>query len=325
MTESPYSLLKWGDCDTAVNPKHPTYTLVTGNSLQVTINKLEFDISSMQYFLSSSPCQLPNTGLVRTYNFALVNGDMLLAGTTGGEMCVFSISQKLYRASMPLTSNGIICGCVHDEMLFVGGGDGKIKKVNLAGGAWTLTHEAQLDSRVMTMNLSNDKQELIVGTQGGKIYRVLTNDLSFLLHSDAHVSTINDVSFGTDSNHFLTVDEAGAVKMWDLSEYKCLYTGYPTRQAGASRVYFTKDDNTALVGYRDGFLRCFDTINAKAQLWDISQAHRGAVTAIYADQNYILTGGQDGAVRIWNRQTRQLLIQFNGKSHLERLKDLSFA
>lgn len=96
----------------------------------------------MQYFLASSPCQLPNTGLVRTYNFALINGDMLLAGTTGGEMCVFSISQKLYRASMPLTSNGIICGCVHQEMLFVGGGDGKIKKVNLAGGAWTLTHEA---------------------------------------------------------------------------------------------------------------------------------------------------------------------------------------
>ena len=68
-----------------------------------------------------------------------------------------------------------------------------------------------------------------------------------------------------------------------------------------------------LVGYRDGFLRCFDTINAKAQLWDVSQAHRGAVTAIYADQNYILTGGQDGAVRVWNRRTRQLLIQFNGK------------
>jgi len=71
-----------------------------------------------------------------------------------------------------------------------------------------------------------------------------------------------------------------------------------------------------LVGYRDGFLGCFDTITAKAQLWEISQAHRGAVTAIYADQNYILTGGQDGAVRVWNRRTRQLLIQFNGKSSL---------
>ena len=81
----------------------------------------------------------------------------------------------------------------------------------------------------MSMNISNDKQELIVGTKGGKIYRVLTNDLSFLLHSDAHVSTINDVSFGTDSNSFVTVDEAGAVKMWDLSDYKCLFTGFSTK------------------------------------------------------------------------------------------------
>ena len=71
-----------------------------------------------------------------------------------------------------------------------------------------------------------------------------------------------------------------------------------------------------IVGYRDGQLRCFDTLGAKAQIWDVSMAHKGAVTAIYADQNYILTGGQDGAVRVWNRRTRQLLIQFNGKSSL---------
>lgn len=174
---------------------------------------------------------------------------MLLAGTTGGEICLFSISQKLYRASMPLTSNGIICGAVHNDMLFVGGGDGKIKKVNLAGGQWTLTHEAQLDSCVSSMNLSNNKDELIVGTQGGKLYRVLTNDLSFLLHSDAHISTINDVSFGADSNTFVTADSAGALKMWNLSDYKCLYTGYPTRQSEATRAFFTKDDNTVLVGY----------------------------------------------------------------------------
>ena len=146
------------------------------------------------------------------------------------------------------------------------------------------------------------------------MYRILTNDLSFLLHSDAHVNNINDIAFGNESNSFVTVDESGAVKMWDLSEYKCLFTGYPTRQSGASRVCYAKDDNTVLVGYRDGFLRCFDCVGAKAQVWDLANAHRGAITAIYADQNYILTGGQDGAIRVWNRRSRQLLIQFNGKS-----------
>lgn len=113
---------------------------------------------------------------------------------------------------MPLTSNGIICGCILGEMLFIGGGDGKIKKVNLAGGQWTLTHEAQLDSRVMSMNLSNDQKEMIVGTEGGKMYRVLTTDLSFLLHSDAHIGAINGIAFGSDSNSFVTADETGALK-----------------------------------------------------------------------------------------------------------------
>jgi len=167
---------------------------------------------------------------------------MILAGTTGGEICVFSLAQSIYKASMPLTSNGIICGIVDSDSLYVGGGDGKIKKVSLVGGSWTLTHEAQLDSRVMSINISNDKGELIVGTAGGKMYRVLTNDLSYLLHSDAHISCINDIAFGSDSNIFVTADEAGALKVWDLSEYKCLGSYYPSRASGASSVCFSKND-----------------------------------------------------------------------------------
>jgi len=121
---------------------------------------------------------------------------------------------------MPISSNGVLCGALGGDFLYVGAGDGKIKKINLANGGWTLTHEALLDSKVMSINLSPDHRELIVGTIAGKIYRVLTNDFSFLLHSDAHSSAINDVCFGKDSNNFVSIDESGAVKVWDLSEYK---------------------------------------------------------------------------------------------------------
>ena len=54
VSEAPLSILKWADIDTAVNPKHPSYTLVTGNASGVNINRLEFDISSMQYYLQSA-------------------------------------------------------------------------------------------------------------------------------------------------------------------------------------------------------------------------------------------------------------------------------
>ena len=50
--------------------------------------------------------------------------------------------------------------------------------------------------------------------------------------------------------------------MWDLSEYKSTFTGYPAKATGASCCFYSQD-GTVLVGYKDGFLRCFD-IQAKA-------------------------------------------------------------
>jgi WD40 repeat protein len=38
-------------------------------------------------------------------------------------------------------------------------------------------------------------------------------------------------------------------------------------------------------------------------------AHRGNVNCIYVDGNYILTGGEDGVIRIWTRKTHELMIQ----------------
>jgi len=134
------------------------------------------------------------------------------------------------------------------------------------------------------------------------MYRILTNDLSFLLHSDSHAGGINDVAFGENSDSFVSIDETGCLKRWDLSEYKSTFTGYPPKvTTGGVCVTIAKDDGSVLSGWRDGFLRCFDSVYGKAMLWEIAGAHKGALTAIYADSNYILTGGQDGAVRVWSR------------------------
>jgi hypothetical protein len=47
----------------------------------------------------------------------------------------------------------------------------------------------------MSLTVSNDKKELLAGTVGGKLYRILEGDLSFLLHTDAHTGSINDLHF----------------------------------------------------------------------------------------------------------------------------------
>lgn len=101
----------------------------------------------------------------------------------------------------------------------------------------------------MSINVSNDRQELIVGTIGGKIYRVLTNDLSFLLHSDSHAGGIKDLAFGAESDSFVAIDEAGSLKRWDLSEYKSNFTGQPPKATQGVSVTVAKDDGTVLTGW----------------------------------------------------------------------------
>lgn len=274
----------------------------------------------MQYYLKQGFCQLPNTGLNRSYTFAHAKGDTLLLGTTGGEICIFSIYNRIYRATMPLSSNGLMSLAFVDDFLFVGGGDGKVKKLSIGGGKWVMTHEAQLDSKVISIANSSDKKEIIVGTTGGKLYRMLTTDLSFMLHTDAHTGSINDLNFGSRSDQFLTIDENGAVKMWDLSEYKSIFTGFVSKNSQGSSCCIAGDDGSIVSGWRDGAIRSFD--GSGRILWEIASAHRGSVTSIYVDANYILSGGEDGAVRVWARTNRKLLIQFNGNMNL--IKNLNY-
>lgn len=211
---------------------------------------------------------------------------------------------------MPIASNGVVCLALMDDFVFVGGGDGKVRKLNIAAGKWALTHEAQLDNRVMSISVAADKKEILVGTAGGKLYRMLTGDLSFMLHTDSHTGCINDIVFGNRSDNFMCIDENGALKIWDLSEYKAVFTAVPGKASRGSSCCYAQDDGSLITGWRDGFVRCYDPSTNRV-VWEIANAHRGSVTSLYVDANYILSGGEDGAVRVWARTSRKLLIQFN--------------
>ena len=159
-----------------------------------------------------------------------------------------------------------------------------------------------------SLSLSVDRKELVAGTSTDQIYRLLTTDLSYLVHTEAHDGSVNDISFGGRSDQFCCIDSAGAVKLWDSSEYKCVFNGKHPKLTGG-RACAILNDNSIMTGWDDGYVRCYDP-GSGAQIWEIANAHKGPVTAVYGDKNYLLTGGAEGAVRVWARTTRQLLIQF---------------
>lgn len=159
-------------------------------------------------------CQLPSTGLLRQYTTSMVKEDFLYAGTTGGEVCLFHLFTRLYKGSIPISSHGLMSFIIIEGYLFIGGGDGKLKKVNIGSGNWTLEREAQLNGMILSMSPSIDSKEIICGTSNGKIYRVLTSDLVYMLHTDAHVNSINDISFPLNSSdYFATICDSVMFKI----------------------------------------------------------------------------------------------------------------
>lgn len=66
----------------------------------------------------------------------------------------------------------------------------------------------------------------------------------------------------------MAIDENGAVKLWDLSEYKSIFTALPIKNARGSSCCIAKDDNTLVTGWRDGFIRCYDT--SGRIVWEIA-------------------------------------------------------
>lgn len=55
--------------------------------------------------------------------------DMFLTGSDSGELCILSINNRVFRAALPIANNGIVSMVTDQKFLYVGSGDGRIKKL----------------------------------------------------------------------------------------------------------------------------------------------------------------------------------------------------
>jgi hypothetical protein len=131
---------------------------------------------------------MPSTGLSRSFTCGLVDssGNFAIFGTTSGELCIFNIASKIFRASIPVSSNGILAIEEIDGAVFVGSGDGKVKKLMGSDVTWSIVAETHLGGKITSLSRSSDLREVVCGTNLGCIYRLLSNDLSNMLFAESH-------------------------------------------------------------------------------------------------------------------------------------------
>ena len=96
-------------------------------------------------------------------------------GTHAGEVCIFSISSNggLFKAAVPISNNGVQNLRISGSSLFVSSGDGKFKKLHGSDTRWGLESEVQLEGRLTSIAIDASGREILVGSNFGKIYRLI--------------------------------------------------------------------------------------------------------------------------------------------------------
>ena len=146
----------------------------------------------------------------------------------------------------------------------------------------------------MCMSSSSDGSQLVVSTNAGLIYRVLTADMTYTLAVESPLQGINDVALSLSrSDVFATASSDCLLRLWDLNDYS-IASRFTLASAARSGMivpaptcctFEPGDWKQLLAGFSDGRVRCIDVSQPAGQLvWAMPNGHKGKVHTVRAPQ-----------------------------------------
>jgi len=235
----------------------------------------------------------------------------------------------LMKNSVVQTMVDVCAGGVHtiatlherEATLLAGGGDGTLSVLCAHDGrTFQIMQQVKLDGHITSLSPSMDGVEALCATATGSLFRARLSDLSFTVNSQLPTRPIHGLCFSHNvSDQFLSASGDGVVTVWDSNDYSARLRCWQRGCAPALCVAGTPD--ILVAGYQDGKVRSFDMFQG-ALLWDIENAHRGGTNCIQIAQNarFILTGGKEGDLRVWELRTREMVSHL--KEHSAIINDL---
>ncbi|XXQ35592.1 WD domain, G-beta repeat [Plasmodiophora brassicae] len=254
------------------------------------------------------------------------DGDFLFAGSTSGDVLSFLVRNGGLCATIPACAGGVHALIVTPECdAIVGGGDGSIvcfRRENPR--SYVDTKRVRLPGGVSSLSNSADWCEVVVGTLVGDAYRLRLSDLNdkaqARVPSSNHSAPVNAIAFPPGvSDRFASCASDGTVKMWDVSDYTLISSGRCESHAATSLAV---SEECIITGWDDGKIRSMEAATGD-QLWAIANAHTMGVSALALSPNekFIVSGGVDGDVRVWEIRNRDLLCRL--KEHTSRVNSLA--
>ncbi len=184
--------------------------------------------------------------------------------------------------------------------------------------------EIKLDGPVTSLTRSPDNLELLACTLHGTVYRINVANRQFIIISENHTQGVVAVAFsGMDNERIATASNDRTIRVWDLSDFSVIATAYARKdQDREARPQCLSFSDVLLSGWTDGRVIAHSPETGES-LWFVDNAHVGGVSALALSHNrrFLLTGGEQGDVRLWELRTRELISHL--KEHVQRVTTLA--
>jgi len=296
------------------------YIFSTGGESGLTLWDLDPYSGDLEMIRMTGDAKATLTRKVTDLSFT-IDRDYIYGATTSGDFVVASVKARRTVSNVAACKKGLNCVFATPNGLVIGGGDFTVKYFD---SDLNCISECVLDGSVVCMSLSPDFMEVVATTTTGTVFRINLSTMQFITIAESHTEAITAVAFAPgQSDKLATSSLDGTIKVWDLAEYLVISTARGLKSQGPDvKPISLAMSDMILSGWSDGRVLAHDIYSGDA-LWSIDSAHYDAVTALCISHNnrFLLTGGTQGEVRLWELRSRELISHL--KEHTGRVNALA--
>lgn len=245
-------------------------------------------------------------------------------GTKTGDIVEISLDKALYKRIGPvkrLFSLGINCITqLPNGDVMVGSGDGTIAKIGFKD--MRVKAEAQVLGAVTSFSLTADGTHFFAGTNRATIYWSDADNITPELRNTCHYERVNDLAFPHEYSAVFATCSMNDIRVWNsTTRQELLRIEVPGLECYS--IAFMHDGKSIISGWNDGKIRAFLPQSGKLY-YVINDAHNHGVSAITStnDCTRIISGGDQGEVRVWTIGSQTQVMEASMKEHRARVSDI---